>query len=114
MKIKEKIETFKQKHPEVTIQKVLTVSGAVVMVTTIGVLNVKNHKLEEQIMSLMATQGIKGLDASDLSILKEMYGDVRELDNAALGVAAKGLNPSSTIARATAYERTVLEGLRNS
>ena len=45
--------------------------------------------------------------------LKEMYGDIRELDNAALGIAAKGLNPGPTIARATAYERTVLEGLRN-
>ena len=42
-----------------------------------------------------------------------MYGDIRELDNAALGIVAKGLNPGPTIARATAYERTVLEGLRN-
>ena len=60
----------------------------------------------------MATQGINGLGDDDLSVLKSMYGDVRELDNAALGIAAKGLNPGPTIARATAYERTVLEGLK--
>lgn len=113
MKIKEKVAEFKQKHPEITVQKVLIVSGTVVMVTTIGVLKIRNCKLEEQIASLTAKQGINGLGANDLSILKEMYGDVRELDNAALGIAAKGLNPSSTIAKAAAYERTVLEGLRN-
>lgn len=112
MKIKEKVADFKQKHPEITVQKVLIVSGAVVMITTIGVLKIKNDKLEEQVMSLTTTQGINGLGTNDLSILKEMYGDVRELDNAALGIAAKGLNPGPTIARATAYERTVLEGLR--
>ena len=42
-----------------------------------------------------------------------MYGNISELGNAALGIAAKGLNPGPTITRATAYERTVLEGLRN-
>lgn len=112
MKIKEKVADFKQKYPEITVQKVLIVSGAVVMITTIGVLKIKNNKLEEQVMSLTTTQGINGLGTNDLSILKEMYGDVRELDNAALGIAAKGLNPGPTIARATVYERTVLEGLR--
>lgn len=113
MKIKEKVADFKQKHPEITVKKVLIVSGVVVLITTIGILQIKNGKLEEQIKSLMATQGINGLDKDDLNVLKEMYGDVRELDNAALGIATKGLNPGPTIARATAYERTVLEGLRN-
>ena len=112
MKIKEKVTDFKQKHPEITVKKILIGSGAVVLVTTIGILKVKNSKLEEQIKSLMTTQGINGLDEDDLNILKEMYGDVRELDNAALGIAAKGLNTGPTIARATVYERTVLEGLR--
>ena len=112
MKIKEKVADFKQKHPEITVKRVLIVSGVVVLVTTVGILKIKNSKLEEQIRSLMVTQGINGLSKDDLSILKEMYGDVRELDNAALGIAAKGLNPESTIARATVYERTVLEDLR--
>lgn len=101
MKIKKKIEYFKQKHPEITIEKVLIVSGVVVLVTTIGILKIKNEKLEERVMSLMATQGINGLCENDLCILKEMYGNIRELDNAALGIAAKGLNPGPTIARAT-------------
>lgn len=112
MKIKEMVADFKQKHPEITVKRVLIVSGMVVLVTTIGILKIKNSKLEEQIKSLMATQGVSGLKEDDLNILKEMYGDIRELDNAALGIAAKGLNPGPTIARATAYERTVLEGLR--
>lgn len=112
MKIKEKVADFKQKHPEITVKRVLIASGVVVLVTTVGILKIKNSKLEEQIRSLMVTQGINGLSKDDLSTLKEMYGDVRELDNAALGIAAKGLNPGPTIARATVYERTVLEDLR--
>lgn len=104
MSIKEKVADFKQKHSEIAVKKVL--------VTTIGVLKIKNSKLEEQISMLMTTQGINGLDKADLNIRKEMYGDIRELDNAALGIAAKGLNPGPTIAKATVYERTVLEGLR--
>lgn len=113
MKIKKKIADFKQKHPEITVKKILIVSGTVVLVTAIGILKVKNGKLEEQIRSLITTQGIDGLCEDDLSILKELYGDIRELDNAALGIAARGLNPGPTIARATVYERTVLEELRN-
>lgn len=112
MSIKEKVADFKQRHSEITIKRVLVVSGVVILVTTVGILRIKNSKLEEQISMLMTTQGISGLDESDLNILKEMYGDIRELDNAALGIAAKGLNPGPTIARATVYERTVLEGLR--
>lgn len=112
MSIKEKVADFKQKHSEITVKKVLVVSGVVILVTTIGVLKIKNSKLEEQISTLMATQGFNGLDETDLNVLKEMYGDIRELDNAALGIAAKGLNPGPTIAKATVYERTVLEGLR--
>ncbi len=112
MSIKEKVAVFKQKHSEITVKKVLVVSGAIILVTTIGVLKIKNSKLEEQISMLMTTQGVNGLDEADLNILKEMYGDIRELDNAALGIAAKGLNPGPTIAKATVYERTVLEGLR--
>ena len=113
MKIKERVEDFKQKHPEITVKKILVVGSAVVLVTTVGILKIKNIKLEEQVKSLVSKQGINGLNKNDLNILKEMYGDIRELDNAALGIAAKGLNPGPTIARATAYERTVLEGLRN-
>lgn len=112
MKIKEKVADFKQKYSDVSIKKVLIVSGAVALITTVGVLKIKNGKLEEQIKSLMTTQGVNGLREDDLSILKEMYGNICELDNAALGIAAKGLNPGPTIAKATAYERTVLEGLR--
>jgi hypothetical protein len=112
MRIKEKIADFKEKHPEVTVKKVLIVSGVVILITTVGLVKIKNDKLVNQIESLMATQGINGLGDDDLSVLKSMYGDVRELDNAALGIAAKGLNPGPTIARATAYERTVLEGLK--
>lgn len=112
MSIKKKVADFKQRHSEITIKRVLVVSGVVILVTTVGILKIKNSKLEEQISMLMTTQGISGLDESDLNILKEMYGDIRELDNAALGIAAKGLNPGPTIARATVYERTVLEGLR--
>ncbi len=112
MSIKEKVADFKQKHSEITVKRVLVVSGVVILVTTIGVLKLKNSKLEEQISILMTTQGFNGLDEADLNILKEMYGDIRELDNAALGIAAKGLNPGPTIAKATVYERTVLEGLR--
>lgn len=112
MSIKEKVAVFKQKHSEITVKKVLVVSGAIILVTTISVLKIKNSKLEEQISMLMTTQGVNGLDEADLNILKEMYGDIRELDNAALGIAAKGLNPGPTIAKATVYERTVLEGLR--
>lgn len=112
MKIKEKIADFKEKHPEITVKKVLIVSGVVILITTVGLIKIKNDKLVNQIESLMATQGINGLGDDDLSVLKSMYGDVRELDNAALGIAAKGLNPGPTIARATAYERTVLEGLK--
>lgn len=113
MNIKKKIADFKQKHPDITVKKVLIVSGTVVLVTGICILKIKNEKLEEQIESLITTQGINGLCEDDLSILKELYGDIRELDNAALGIAAKGLNPGPTIARATVYERTVLEELRN-
>lgn len=112
MKVKEKVADFKQKHPGFTIKRVLIVSGAVILITTVGILKIKNEKLEEQVGSLLTTQGINGLGENDLNILKEMYGNVRELDNAALGIAAKGLNPEPTIARATVYERTVLEGLR--
>lgn len=112
MRIKEKIADFKEKHPEITVKKVLIVSGVVILITTVDLLKIKNDKLVNQIESLMATQGINGLGDDDLSVLKSMYGDVRELDNAALGIAAKGLNPGPTIARATAYERTVLEGLK--
>ena len=113
MKIKERVEDFKQKHPEITVKKILVVGGAVVLVTTVGILKIKNIKLEEQVKSLVSRQGINGLNKNDLNTLKKMYGDIRELDNAALGIADKGLNPGPTIARATAYERTVLEGLRN-
>lgn len=113
MKIKEKVADFKQKHPEITVKKILVVSGAVILVTTVGVLKIKNSKLEEQVKMLVSKQGINGLNKNDLNTLKEMYGDIRELDNAALGIAAKGLNPGPAITRATAYERTVLEGLRN-
>lgn len=113
MKIKERVEDFKQKHPEITVKKILVVGGTIVLVTTVGILKIKNIKLEEQVKSLVSKQGINGLNKNDLNTLKEMYGDIRELDNAALGIVAKGLNPGPTIARATAYERTVLEGLRN-
>ena len=113
MNIKKKIADFKQKHPDVTVKKVLIVSGIVILDTAIGILKVKNGKLEEQIRSLITTQGIDGLCEDDLSILKELYGDIRELDNAALGIAARGLNTGPTITRATVYERTVLEELRN-
>ena len=113
MKIKERVEDFKQKHPEITVKKILVVGSAVVLVTTVGILKIKNIKLEEHVKSLVSKQGINGLNKNDLNTLKEMYGDIRELDNAALGIAAKGLNPGPTIARATTYERTVLEGLRN-
>ena len=111
--MKERVEDFKQKHQEITVKKILVVGGAVVLVTTIGILKIKNIKLEEQVKSLVSKQGINGLNKNDLNTLKEMYGDIRELDNAALGIAAKGLNPGPTIARAAAYERTVLEGLIN-
>ena len=105
MKIKERVEDFKQKHPEITVKKILIVGGAVVLVTTVGILKIKNIKLEEQVKSLVSSQGINGLNKNDLNTLKKMYGDIRELDNAALGIAAKGLNPGPTIARATEIGR---------
>lgn len=111
--IKERIMIFKQKHSEIAVKKILVVSCVIILVTTVGVLKIKNSKLEEQIKTLISKQGINGLNKSDLNTLKEMYGDIRELDNASLGIAAKSLNPGPTIARATAYERTILEGLRN-
>lgn len=113
MKIKEKVADFKQKHPEITVKKILVVGGVVVLVTTVDVLKIKNSKLKEQVKMLISKQGINDLNKNDLNTLKEMYGDIRELDNAALGIAAKGLNPGPTIAKAIAYEKTVLEGLRN-
>lgn len=113
MKIKEKAADFEQKHPKINIKKTIVIGGAVVLITTIGILAIENKDLKEQISLLMGTQGINGLTKDDLNIIKEMYGDVRELDNAALGIAAKGLDPWPTIDKATAYERAVLEGLRN-
>ena len=49
MKIKERVEDFKQKHPEITVKKILVVGSAVVLVTTVGILKIKNIKLEEQV-----------------------------------------------------------------
>lgn len=93
MKIKKKIANFKQKNPEITIEKILIASSAAILVTSIGILKINNSKLKDQVVSLMSTQGINGLGEDELTVLKKMYGDVRELDNAALGIAAKGLNP---------------------
>ena len=45
MKIKKKIADFKQKHPEITVKKVLIVSCIVVLDTAIGILKVKKRKI---------------------------------------------------------------------
>ena len=49
MRIKEKIADFKEKHPEVTVKKVLIVSGVVILITTVGLVKIKNDKLVNQI-----------------------------------------------------------------
>ena len=113
MTIKEKIKDFEQKHPKINVKKVIIIGGALVLITTIGVFAIENKGMKEQIVLLMKTQGVNGLTDDDLNAIRDMYGDVRELNNAALGIAAKGLDPWPTIDRAATYERTVLEGLRN-
>lgn len=47
MKIKERVEDFKQKHPEIIVKKILVVGGAIILVTTVGILKIKNIKLKE-------------------------------------------------------------------
>lgn len=113
MTIKEKVEDFEQKHPKINIEKAVMIGGTLVLITTIGILAIENKDLKGKISLLMETQGVNGLTDDDLSVIKDMYGDVRELNNAALGIAAKVLDHCPTIDRATAYERTVLEGSRN-
>lgn len=119
MNIKEKIDAFKKEHPDLNVKKILRISGGIIIVTTMGILCIRNTKLRSDNMDLrdlvdglQKERGFSGVSTEELNTLKVMYGDVRELENAALGIAAKGLNADPTISKAADYEKTVLERLK--
>lgn len=92
MKIKEKVNEFKEEHPTIVgIIDVVMLAG-IGAVLGVGINASSNH---------IKTIGLR-IDISTFAS-REMYankfGDARELKNAALGIDAKGLNSVTTWAR---------------